>query len=641
MGARMGTTMEFDPDTLKTELPQQLQQARRWLLWKAVTNGDQKPKKIPYYANGKMRNGKLDAPEDVAQLADLDTVLAAMESGKWTGLGFALGPDGDGYWHGVDFDSAAQHPHFETLIESAPGYIERSPSGNGYHVLGYGRHFPSLASNASGIEAYAQGRYFTVTGDAVGGGIADLRDFVDRIETHHRVAEAPRPPGSGEDPPIVAHGRNVALSSLAGTMRHRGMSAEGILAGLRAENEARCRPPLEDREIVTIARSYGRYAPGEMPGGEANPQERLEPPLAEDLVISEAELAAAHLTPRCIVRDHTFADVAQVIAPGGTGKTTMLIHESVHIALGRPVWGLPVESPGWTLFVTAEDRRERLVARLREILRHIPLTMDERKTALRGLRIWDVSGMGAKLVVARDGNVVLTALADQVVKAYAADPPVVIIFDPMVSFGASEQMVNDNEQAIITAARRMVNGLNCCVRIIHHTGKANAREATLDQYSGRGGSAMADGSRMTTVLGVPGDKLIPPHGCVGGPGVSLTVMNRAKLSYSPPGLPLLWIRREGFAYEAFPELPPVTPEVRRQEQADQVARFLMAEFDLGRLYSARDLYEVRETLEMPRDAITRAISELRVSGRLVDEPLPSGQCHGGKKSYLAILNCAK
>ena len=118
------------------------------------------------------------------------------------------------------------------------------------------------------------------------------------------------------------------------------------------------------------------------------------------------------------------------------------------------------------------------------------LDAQERAAAILGVRVWDVTGEAVKLVRAADGNVILTGLADAIAAAYQADPPAVVLFDPMVSFGASEGLVNDNEQGVITAARRIVKGLDCCVRVVHHTGKGNARERTLDQYSGRGGSAL-------------------------------------------------------------------------------------------------------------------------------------------------------
>jgi len=39
--------------------------------------------------------------------------------------------------------------------------------------------------------------------------------------------------------------RNSTLTSLAGTMRARGMTEEGIYTALLAENNARCNPPKE------------------------------------------------------------------------------------------------------------------------------------------------------------------------------------------------------------------------------------------------------------------------------------------------------------------------------------------------------------------------------------------------------------
>lgn len=79
-------------------------------------------------------------------------------------------------------------------------------------------------------------------------------------------ADAPHKPAT---PAGVAAGkltpegeRNSTLTSLAGTMRKRGMSAEAIEAALLAENEARCDPPLSEKEVQQIARSVGRYAPG-------------------------------------------------------------------------------------------------------------------------------------------------------------------------------------------------------------------------------------------------------------------------------------------------------------------------------------------------------------------------------------------
>jgi RecA-family ATPase len=366
--------------------------------------------------------------------------------------------------------------------------------------------------------------------------------------------------------------------------------------------------------------------------------DRSRPPAAESLIPTEAELDAARLAPRCIVRHCLYADVAALVAPGGTGKTTLLIHEAVHIALGWPVWGLPVEAPGWTLFVTAEDRREQFMARLREILACLDLTPADRARALWGVRVWDTTGEAVKLIRAADGNVLLTSLADDIVEAYQADPPAACVFDPLVSFGASEGMINDNEQGIITAARRIVKGLSCCVRLVHHTGKDNARQVALDQYAGRGGSALADGSRMMSVLQTwtpeaAGNRQ-PPPGCTPGPEASLTILARAKLSYAPPNPPLIWIRREGFAFAHFTEEPKPAPEDLRAAQADQVERFIRAELERERRYTQTTLEAVAGIMSLTRQTLRQALAELRISGRVIEAPMPKEQCQGGRKTYL-------
>ena len=169
-------------------LPDSMRDACRWLVHL---------KKVPYYISGVPR-GKTDTPEDVAQFATFDAAVRALQTGSFTGLGFALGPDGtDNVWQGIDLDDMPNRPALGDIADDLPGYTEASPSGNGMHAIGYGRPFAALGSNATGIEAYARGRYFTVTG--VGAGIhapACLADFVEqRLKPMHGSrAEAAAPP---------------------------------------------------------------------------------------------------------------------------------------------------------------------------------------------------------------------------------------------------------------------------------------------------------------------------------------------------------------------------------------------------------------------------------------------------------------
>jgi putative DNA primase/helicase len=70
----------------------------------------------------------------------------------------------------------------------------------------------------------------------------------------------PRRGAPAVDGPIPEGQRDATLTSLAGTMRRRGMTSEAIEAALLAENK-RCAPPLPDVQVEKIARSVARYAP--------------------------------------------------------------------------------------------------------------------------------------------------------------------------------------------------------------------------------------------------------------------------------------------------------------------------------------------------------------------------------------------
>lgn len=360
---------------------------------------------------------------------------------------------------------------------------------------------------------------------------------------------------------------------------------------------------------------------------------RKPPPLSG---VTLEELDAATLNPPCIVENYLYADLAAVFAAGGTGKTTMLIYEAVHIALGRDLWGLKVWRPGSTLFITAEDPRSLFVARFREIINGMGLTPYERQKAMSRFNVWDVSGNIERLAeLDQGGNIRLTDLADRIVESYKDSPPAVVVFDPAISFGPGERMVNDGEQAIVTACRRIIRGLGCCVRIIHHTGKVNAREGALDQYAGRGGSALPDGCRMVAVLsGVnDGTPRTPPEDWGLAEGDSGFILARSKLSYVAPQ-PVLWIRRRGYAFEYFTETKRTRADIA-DDDADKVLKLITNELKAGRKYSAATLEpQAKAEIGLSRARVRAAIGRLEASSQIIDTPLPEAERHGARQTYL-------
>lgn len=91
------------------------------------------------------------------------------------------------------------------------------------------------------------------------GGLADLPQHI--LE---KLIEKPAPvKASAPVNGIIPKGqRDNTLTSMAGSMRRRGMTEGAILAALREENQ-RCEEPLRDAELQRIARSIGKKAPGQ------------------------------------------------------------------------------------------------------------------------------------------------------------------------------------------------------------------------------------------------------------------------------------------------------------------------------------------------------------------------------------------
>lgn len=238
-------------------VPADLRAARRWVTWRDVGG-----KKLPSGRNG----------ADGWQLPE-SWMTFEEAVGRGPNVGFVLG---DGFT-GLDLDdcrdpgSGKVHPLAEDVVlEHAAGcYAEVSPSGTGLKVFGRA-DIPGVELKFNGdgspkvTKTFAPGgSYFTVTGDCVN--TEGLGDLTRALE----VASMMWGGGGGEGrerpgplPGVVAeHARNETLTREAGRLRRLGFDEAEILAALRAVNERRCRPPLDEREVESVARSIAKKTP--------------------------------------------------------------------------------------------------------------------------------------------------------------------------------------------------------------------------------------------------------------------------------------------------------------------------------------------------------------------------------------------
>lgn len=213
-------------------------------------------------------NGLTGATTDEAQIAKWWGMWPDANIGLATGERSAVVLDIDPR-HGGDVSVRKlqeQHGHFNEKVYAHTG-------GGGWHLLfrhpGFRvRNVQASDKLGEGVDVRGDGGYVVAppslhaSGNRYSWGVepVELPEMPAWLKT--LLAEPARASaefvGEGE---IAEGGRNKSLTSMAGSMRRRGMSEEAMYAALSVENERRCKPPLEDADVRKIAHSVARYEP--------------------------------------------------------------------------------------------------------------------------------------------------------------------------------------------------------------------------------------------------------------------------------------------------------------------------------------------------------------------------------------------
>jgi len=193
---------------------------------------------------------------------------------RWPNAGIGLVTDGLVV---LDFDSKHGGAESKTVIETKYGQLPRTrihrTGGGGLHYI-YRNPNGTDIRNAVGLGGYqgvdlrANGGYIVAPPSPHESGaryeviddseIAPAPVWLMGLTTKKQMTQAETIP---EGQPIPEGQRNATLASLAGTMRHPGMTQPAIEAALLAENATRCQPPLSEDEVKAIAQSVARYSP--------------------------------------------------------------------------------------------------------------------------------------------------------------------------------------------------------------------------------------------------------------------------------------------------------------------------------------------------------------------------------------------
>lgn len=188
---------------------------------------------------------------------------------RWSGLwGMVTGEISDRVV--IDVDRGADL----SIMDGLEPHVE-TPGGGCHYYFSYPAHrVKTCAGILPNIDIRGDGGFVNVLGrNPITGGRYSVR-VLPTLETLHPWERMPRAildilnqarasadeatPTMSKD--IIPEGeRNSMLTSLAGSMRYRGMTAEAIESALLVENKERCQPPLDAEEVRAIAKSVAQY----------------------------------------------------------------------------------------------------------------------------------------------------------------------------------------------------------------------------------------------------------------------------------------------------------------------------------------------------------------------------------------------
>jgi hypothetical protein len=188
--------------------------------------------------------------------------------------------------------------------------------------------------------------------------------------------------------------------------------------------------------------------------------------------------------------------VSTTVAPGGLGKSSLVIVESLAIASGKPLLGVQPAKRGRVWLWNGEDPLEELQRRIMAAALHYGLTAADFED-----RLYVDTGRAMPIIIAaqtRDGAKIATPVVRAVTDTIEEHGIDVVSIDPFV---ASHQITENDNTAMEHVAKawaRIADETDSAIDLVHHCKKTYGAEVTVED--GRGASALLAAARSGRVL---------------------------------------------------------------------------------------------------------------------------------------------
>jgi hypothetical protein len=226
------------------------------------------------------------------------------------------------------------------------------------------------------------------------------------------------------------------------------------------------------------------------------PKPPREPMVLEPFKVEEETLPAREwLYGHHMIRGFLTATVA----PGGMGKSSLIIVEALSMVTQKPLLGVTVYEPLKVLYWCGEDPKDELDRRFSAAMDHYGLTQSD-----LGERLYVVSGrdMGLKLAYHERQDAKLNdediAALTNLITELEID---LVIIDPMASIHSINENSNNEMTDLLDALREIADKTRCGIEIVHHSTKeARKGGAAMGAEQARGASAITDAARSVRAL---------------------------------------------------------------------------------------------------------------------------------------------
>ena len=288
---------------------------------------------------------------------------------------------------------------------------------------------------------------------------------------------------AGEVPEEIVGGtRQTTMTSLAGSMRRRGMTEQEILESLRIVNANRCRPPMDDAELQSIAHSIAQKEPAAVPRDLTNLIDQLrskrsaaDAPERKSRLLSAQERRDKPPMEWAVEKLIPEWGIGQMFGDTATGKTFVAIDLAMRMCNDNKLWlNATINHRGPVIYALMEgafDFQQRIDA---WIAAH-PGSSDEDLWVLEEEAL-DLASVESVVALVED-----IRLLDLV-------PAMVIIDTQALATPGTNESDNSEMGVVMSHLKALATDLHCPVMTVHHTGLQNkersrgasAQKAALD-----------------------------------------------------------------------------------------------------------------------------------------------------------------